>query len=139
MVVWAGVQGRPPAFWKGGMMVQEKAGARQPMLNAEVEAASQANMTASVLFPKTGVLIAGDAGAEFRSRDGRGFIQMPWAAIRRVIVDAYGTFVRSLTFELGEGRSFSFVVSDGAPLVRVLNVHLGREKLVPARHHLKRA
>ena len=120
------------------MMVQVKAASKQSMLNGEVEAASQANMTASVLFPKTGMLFVGDAGVEFRSRDGRGYIQMPWATIERVLVDAYGTFVRSLTLELAEGRSFSFVVSDGAPLVRVLNVHLGREKLVPVRHHLKR-
>lgn len=119
-------------------MMRGKAGSDRMMLNGEIEAASQASMLASVLFPKTGTLLAGDAGVEFRARDGRGYIQMPWGTIRQVIVDAYGSYVRSVTLVLGEGRSFAFVVSDGAPFVRALNAHLGREKLVPARHHFGR-
>ena len=119
-------------------MVQEKPVSGRTMLNTEIEAASQASMLASVLFPKTGTLLAGDAGVEFRARDGRGYVQMPWDSIEQAIVDVYGSYVRSVTFVLKEGRSFAFVVSDGAPLVRALNAHLGREKLVPARHHLGR-
>lgn len=106
------------------------------MLNAKVELAVQASVSAGVLLPRRGLLLAGERGVEFRARDGRGYIQIPWEHVGCVRVDLYGRAVRGVEFAVEDNRRFMFLVSDGAELVRLLNRRLGRAKLVPARHAL---
>ena len=106
------------------------------MLNAEVELAVQASVSAGVLLPRRGLMLAGERGVEFRARDGRGYIQIPWENVGCVRVDFYGRTVRGVEFAVEDSRRFMFLVSDGAELVRLLNRRLGRAKLVPAHHAL---
>ena len=101
-------------------------------LNSEIELAVQANACLSTLFPRAGTLMLGNAGVEFRGRGGAGFVQVPWDALSVVRVDVYGSFVRSVELHVADGRSLSFVVSDGAEVVRCMSRHLDRSQLVPA-------
>lgn len=105
-------------------------------LNESVELCVRATSSFSPLFPKQGLLVLGERGVEFRARDGRGFVQVPWEEIDLVRVDAYGKFVRSVELCVSGGRSLPFVLSEGARVVRAMNEHLGRAKLVPARRPL---
>ena len=105
-------------------------------LNESVERCVRATSSFSPFLPKQGLLKLGERGVEFRARDGRGFAQIPWGEIELVRVDAYGKFVRSVELRVSDGRSLPFVLSEGARVVRALNEHLGRSKLVPARRPL---
>lgn len=105
-------------------------------LNESVELCVRATTSFSPLFPKQGLLMLGERGLEFRARDGRGFVQVPWGEVELVRVDAYGKFVRSVEVRLADGRSLPLVLSEGARVVRAINEHLGRARLVPARRPL---
>ena len=105
-------------------------------LNASVELCVRATTSISPLFPRQGLLMLGESRLEFRARDGRGFAQVPWGEVDLVRVDAYGKFVRGVEVRLADGRSLPLVLSEGARVVRAMNGHLGRAKLVPARRPL---
>ncbi|OUP11096.1 hypothetical protein B5F33_01595 [Collinsella sp. An2] len=106
------------------------------MLNACVELYVRAHAFLSPFFPQRGLLMLGGSGVEFRQRGGRGYIQVPWGSISVVRADAYGNFVRSVEICLDDGRTFSFVVDDGAEVVRTMSRYLRREQLVPAKKPL---
>lgn len=114
----------------------EKGSTTAEPLNGQIELCVQATSLFSRPFPSNGLLALGDTGVEFRARDGRGFVQVPWGALDKVVVDAYGRFVRSIDLRLADGRSLPFALAEGARAVRIINEHLGRSKLVPAPHPL---
>lgn len=119
------------------MEIMRDAGGK--MLNDEVELTVQAHTFATALFPQRGVLFLGDGGIEFQGRGPRAYAQVPWDAVSVVRADVYGSFVRSLEVHVQDGRALSFVVSDGAEVLRCLSRHLDRSQLVPARKPLSRA
>lgn len=103
------------------------------MLNRHVELDVRAHAFLSPFFPQRGLLMLGETGIEFRQRGGRGYVQVRWESIEKVRVDVYGSFVRSVELCVGDGRSLSFVVDQGADVVRTMSRHLDRSLLVSAR------
>lgn len=104
-------------------------------LNHEVDLVVNANSFASAVFPKTGKLILGDVGLEFRADSGVGFIQIPWPSVDEVKVDIVANnYVRAITVATPDCAPLEFVVSDGKNLVRCLANHVGRDRLVQAPH-----
>lgn len=104
-------------------------------LNRRVDLVVNANSFASAVFPKTGKLILGDVGLEFRADSGVGFIQIPWSSVEEVKVDIVANnYVRAITVSTPDCSPLEFVVSDGKNLVRCLAGHVGRERLVQATH-----
>lgn len=105
-------------------------------MNGAVELAVPATASVSPLFPRSGTLMLGEAGIEFRARGGQGLVQIPWGEVSRVRVDAAGSRARGVEVVLGDGRRVPFVMSGGSAVVRAIVAHLGRERVVPARRPL---
>lgn len=105
-------------------------------MNGEAELEVPATASVSPLFPRSGTLMLGEAGIEFRSRGGRGFVQVPWGKVSRVRVDAYGSRARGVEVVLSDGRCIPFVMTGGNAVVRSIVAHLGRERVVPAHRPL---
>lgn len=107
-------------------------------LNSEVELSVNANSFINQVFPQSGSLELGDAGVEFVSFSGAGFVQIPWESIVRVRVDVLGKkHVRAVTIETDETKPLEFIISNGREVVRVMANHLSREKLVRGPENFK--
>lgn len=109
------------------------------LLNKKVEYIAKANTFLNPLDPKTGILAMGDQGIEFRTDNGKGFIQIPWHMVKlvRVQILFWGKYVRGFFIDSQDGNSFNFVASQARDALPVLQKHLGREKLVQNRNNFK--
>lgn len=103
-----------------------------PMLNTEIEFMTRANSKLNPLDPKSGLLLIGDQGVEFRAEKTQGYIQIPWASIVRVRVQMFfkGRYVRGFFIETNEDQLLEFVVSDAKAALRSMHNHLKREQFV---------
>ena len=107
-------------------------------LNTEVEFVSKANAMLNPMNPKSGLLMIGDKGIEYREETGPGFIQIPWANIERIRVQMFfkGRYVRGFYFETDEGQLLEFVVDEAKDSLRTMYKHLPREKFVAQQSNL---
>lgn len=102
------------------------------MLNNQIEFMTRANSMLNPIDPKTGILLLGNNGIEFRAEKGPGFIQIPWNTIVEVRVQIFfkGKYVRGFFIETNEGQLLEFIVSDAKETLRKMQPHLKREQFV---------
>lgn len=102
------------------------------MLNHEVEFLTRANSKLNPLSPKSGILLIGNKGVEFRAEKGPGFIQIPWNSIVEVRVQMLfkGRYVRGFYIETDENQLLEFIVSDAKEALRYMRKHLKREQFI---------
>lgn len=107
-------------------------------LNIEVTFVSKANAMINPIDPKSGLLMVGDKGVEFREENGPGFIQIPWVNITRIRVQMFfkGRYVRGFYFETDEGQLLEFVVDEAKDSLRAMRKYLPREKFVAQQSNL---
>lgn len=101
-------------------------------LNTEVEFMTRANSMINPLDPKSGILLIGKQGIEFRAEKGLGYIQIPWQSITQIRVQMFfkGLYIRGFFIETDEDQLLDFVVSDAKKTLQVLKTHLKREQFV---------
>lgn len=106
-------------------------------LNREVELTIDANCFVNPVFPKHGTIELGDRGMEFLADTGFGYIQIPWGSIEMVTCDIVGSYVRAIDVATDEAAPINFVITDGAEALRVINAHIGRDRMRPAHQNFK--
>lgn len=111
----------------------------QQTLNKTPELIANANAFVSKVFPKTGKLILGEAGMEFRADSGCGFIQIPWKNIELVRADVYTHYVRSIDVITDGNQTLPFVLSHGVEVLRCIRDHIGRDKIVDGQRNVQTA
>lgn len=102
------------------------------MLNHELEFMTRANSNLNPFAPKSGVLLIGENGIEFRSEKSPGFIQIPWTSISQVRVQMFfkGKYVRGFFIESNEKQTFEFIVSDAKETLKSMRQHLERKQFI---------
>jgi hypothetical protein len=102
------------------------------MLNNEIEFMTRANSMLNPMDPKSGILLIGNNGVEFRAEKSPGYIQIPWKAIVEVRVQMFfkGKYVRGFFIETNEEQLLEFIVSDAKETLRKMQPHLKREQFV---------
>ena len=109
-----------------------------PFLNTDVDFMTRANSMLNPLDPKSGLLLIGNQGIEFRAEKGPGYIQIPWQSITQVRVQIFfkGLYVRGFFIETSENQLLEFIVSDAKKALRVMKSHLKREQFVSNQSNL---
>lgn len=102
------------------------------MLNNEIEFMTRANSMLNPMDPKSGILLLGNNGIEFRAEKSPGYIQIPWEAVVEVRVQMFfkGKYVRGFFIETNEDQLLEFIVSDAKETLRKMQPHLKREQFV---------
>ncbi len=102
------------------------------MLNSEIDFLTRANSKLNPVDPKSGILLLGNNGLEFRAEKSQGYIQMPWKSIATVHVQLFfgGRYVRGFFIETKENQSLEFIVSDAKTTLKKMRKYLGREQFV---------
>ncbi|MGX7349871.1 DUF956 family protein [Dolosicoccus paucivorans] len=108
-------------------------------LNDTVDFVTRANSTYQPLNPKPGLLIIGDHGVEFLSKNGQGFIQIPWHTIQKVHVQLLfkGRYVRGFFIETSDEHRLEFIVSKGKDCLRAMYRYLSRNQFVVKESNFK--
>ena len=108
-------------------------------LNKDVDYTTRANALINPILPKSGLLLMGNAGIEYRSEKGPGFIQIPWTSIIGVRVQMFlgGRYVRGFFIETTEKQLFEFVVDDAKNALKYMRSHLKREQFVANPSNIK--
>lgn len=103
-----------------------------PFLNNDVDFMTRANSMLNPLDPKSGIMLIGNQGIEFRAEKGPGYIQIPWKSITHVRVQMFfkGLYVRGFFVETNENQILEFVVSDAKKALQTMNAYLQREQFV---------
>lgn len=103
-----------------------------PFLNSEVDFMTRANSMLNPLDPKSGILLIGNQGIEFRAEKGPGYIQIPWKSITHVRVQMFfkGLYVRGFFIETNENQILEFIVSDAKKALQAMKTYLRREQFV---------
>lgn len=101
-----------------------------PFLNNDLDFMTRANSMLNPIQPKTGILLIGNKGIEFRAEKGSGYIQIPWESIKLVSVQLFfkGLYVRGFFIETNEDQLLEFIVSDAKEALQKMRVHLKREQ-----------
>lgn len=109
-----------------------------PFLNTDVDFMTRANSMLNPLDPKSGLLLIGNQGIEFRAEKGPGYIQIPWQSITQVRVQMFfkGLYVRGFFIETNESQLLEFIVSDAKKALRAMKSHLKREQFVSNQSNL---
>jgi len=104
----------------------------RPMLNQEVDFLTRANSKLNPVAPKSGILLIGSEGIEFRAEKSPGFIQIPWDTVVQVRVQIlfFGKYIRGFYIETNENQLLEFIVSDAKETLRHMRKHLKREQFV---------
>lgn len=104
----------------------------ESMLNNEIEFMTRANSVLNPLDPKTGILLIGNNGIEFRAEKSPGFIQIPWSSIVEVRVQMFfkGKYVRGFFVQTNEEQLLEFIVNDAKETLRKMRKHLRRDQFV---------
>ena len=102
------------------------------MLNNEIEFMTRANSKLNPVDPKSGVLLLGNNGIEFRAEKSQGYIQIPWPSIEKVYVQMFfgGRYVRGFFIETNEDQSLEFIVSDAKTTLKNMRKYLERDQFV---------
>lgn len=102
------------------------------MLNSDIDFLTRANSKLNPLDPKTGILLVGNNGVEFRAEKSPGFIQIPWQSIVQVRVQMFfkGRYIRGFFIETDEDQLLEFIVSDAKSVLRSMRKYLDRERFI---------
>lgn len=108
-------------------------------LNQTVDFITRANSTYQPLNPKPGILMVGDQGIEFISKNGKEFIQIPWQTVQRIHVQMLfkGRYVRGFYIETTQDHMLEFIVSKGKDCLRAMYHYLDRDHFVVKESNLK--
>lgn len=108
-------------------------------LNNTVDFVTRANSTYQPLNPKPGLLIIGDKGVEFLSKNGQEFIQIPWHTIQKVHVQLLlkGHYVRGFFIETSDDHRLEFIISKGKDCLRAMYRYLNRNQFTVKESNLK--
>lgn len=108
------------------------------MLNHEVYFLTRANSVLNPLDPKTGILLLGNNGIEFRAEKTQGYIQIPWGSIARVRVQMFfsGKYIRGFFIETTDKQDLEFIVSDAKTFLKEMRKHLNRNQFVVNKSNL---
>lgn len=102
------------------------------MLNNELDFMTRANSKLNPMSPKSGLILIGNNGVEFREEKGPGFIQMPWSTIVQVRVQMFfgGRYVRGFFIQTEDDQLLEFIVSDAKEALRNMRKYLDREVFI---------
>ena len=102
------------------------------MLNNEIDFMTRANSKLNPIDPKSGILLLGNNGLEFRAEKSQAYIQIPWPTVEKVYVQMFmgGRYVRGFFIETNEDQSFEFIVSDAKTTLKQMRKHLDRKQFV---------
>lgn len=103
------------------------------MLNNEIDFITRANSILNPIDPKSGILLLGNKGLEFRAEKSQGYIQIPWSSIVRVRVQIFfrGRYVRGFFIETDENQELEFIISDAKNVLKKMRKYLNRDQFVP--------
>lgn len=102
------------------------------MLNNEIDFMTRANSKLDPVDPKSGIILLGNNGLEFRAEKSQGYIQIPWGSIVRVRVQMFfrGKYVRGFFIETDENQDLEFIVSDAKTALKKMRKYLNREQFI---------
>lgn len=102
------------------------------MLNNELDFMTRANSKLNPLSPKSGLILIGNNGFEFREEKGPGYIQIPWPTIVQVRVQMFfgGRYVRGFFIQTDDEQLLEFIVSDAKETLKSMRKYLDREKFI---------